>query len=220
MKTIPKTTELFDLSHSNAEDLLKKTEYPYEALSCLRDYVISLTGELGGDFTEIAEGVFAHSSASVSPSAVLFGPTVIHEGAEIRAGAFIRGSVIIGKGAVIGNSTELKNTIIFDCAQLPHYNYAGDSIIGYKAHMGAGVIASNLRLDRAIIKIRGKGKTIDTGMKKLGVMLGDNAEVGCGSVLSPGTVIGRGTLIYPLSDVRGVIPENSIFDKGIRRREE
>ncbi len=217
MNNIPKTVELFDLFHSSARELLEASEYPFEALLSLRGFIKELSLGLSDEFTEAEEGVYISKEASVDGGAVIKGPAIISAGAEIRVGAYIRGSVIVGRGAVVGNSSEVKNSIIFDEGKLPHYNYAGDSIIGYRAHMGAGAIASNLRLDKRTVTVGTGGEKLDTGMKKLGVMLGDYAEVGCGAVMSPGTVIGREAAVYPLSHVRGIIPERSIFDGEIRR---
>jgi NDP-sugar pyrophosphorylase family protein len=218
MNGIPKTVELFDLGHTLARELLEGAEYPHLAITELEDFILSLGVRLGGEYEEIDRGIFIARHAHLSKRATVKGPTIICKGADVRPGAFIRGAVILGEGAVIGNCTELKNSIIFDEASLPHYNYVGDSIIGYRAHMGASSIAANQRLDKRSVKLKGRVENLDTGMKKLGIMLGDYAEVGCGSVLSPGTVVGRESLIYPLSDVRGIIPEKSIFDGRVRRR--
>jgi NDP-sugar pyrophosphorylase family protein len=209
MISIPRLEDLLDTNRSIAGGELSKLEYPSEALPIIGEIIARLLPSLSG-FREISEGVFVSDSAKIWDNATVVGPCIIDEGAEIRPGAFIRGNAIIGKGAVIGNSTEIKNSIIFDKAQLPHYNYAGDSIIGYKAHMGAGAIASNLRLDKSEVVIKSAQGEFHTGLRKFGAILGDMAEIGCGCVLCPGTVIGRGTSVYPLCTVKGILPEYSI----------
>lgn len=208
---IPTTAQLFDLSHTLARDLLEKTRFPFEALTKIKDFSKSL-GEMleARGYERYKKDVWISEEAKIHHSAIIEGPAVIGHGTELRPGAFIRGAVIIGDGAVIGNSTEIKNAIIFDNVQIPHYNYVGDSILGYKSHMGAGAIASNFKLDHSNVKIREENEVYETGLRKLGVMLGDFSEVGCGCVLNPGTVIGRNTMVYPLTYVRGIIPENSI----------
>jgi NDP-sugar pyrophosphorylase family protein len=217
MAKIPKTRELFDLSHTLVGEMLSECEYPYEALGKIGEFAKEISKKLDSSYREIAPEVYAAEDAIISERATLIGPAVIGHNAEIRPGAYIRGKVIIGDGAVIGNSTEIKNSIIFDNAQLPHYNYVGDSIIGYRAHLGAGAIASNLRLDKKEIKIDGE----NTGLRKIGTFLGDSAEVGCNSVLCPGSVVGKEAFIYPLSRVKGVIPEGTIFDgENFRKRKE
>lgn len=208
---IPTPEELFDLSHTVAKDIFDGCVYPYEALPKIKDFCILLSKNLGDGYTEIAPGVFAANDAKISDKATLIGPTIIGHNTEIRPGAYIRGSVIIGDGAVIGNSTEIKNAIIFDGAQLPHYNYVGDSIIGYKAHMGAGAIISNFRLDHENISIKSDGEKINTGLRKMGVLLGDRAEIGCNSVICPGSIIGSGCVVYPLSRVSGILPSEYYF---------
>ncbi len=209
-----KTEELFDLEHTVAKPLLEGTEYPHEVLPEIGAFIKKLSGTLDGDYGEIAEGVFAARDAKIASSAHIEAPAIIGHGAQIRHSAFIRGSVIIGDGAVVGNSTEVKNSIIFDEVQIPHYNYVGDSILGYRSHLGAGAIASNFRLDRKTVKIRENGEKLDTGLRKFGVMLGDFAEVGCNSVLCPGCIIGRRALIYPMSRVIGVVRENTVYKDG------
>ncbi len=209
---ILKTKELFDLSHTIAIDLLMECEYPHEALPKIGAFIKECFARLDGSYKEIAEGVYVADDAKIWDNVTIVGPTIIGHKAEIRPGAFIRGNAIIGDGAVIGNSTEVKNAIIFDEAQLPHYNYVGDSIIGYKAHMGAGAIASNLKLDKKEIVLKSEGEEMNSGLRKIGVFLGDYAEVGCGSVLCPGSIIGRDALVYPLSMVRGSVPERTIYD--------
>ena len=211
MSKIPKTDELFDIRHSIAEVLLDECEYPHEALAKTEEFIKECAPLLDRSYKEINKNVFVADDAVVWPGATIIGPTIIGHKAEIRPGAFIRGNVIVGDGAVIGNSTEVKNTIILDEAKLPHYNYVGDSIIGYRAHMGAGAIASNLRLDRQKISINCDDEKIDTNMKKLGVFLGDYAEIGCGCVICPGTVIGREATIYPMTTVKGIIGEREIY---------
>ena len=216
---ILKTEQLFDLSHSIAGEMLKECEYPHEALSKIGGFIKEYIKTLDSSYIKIADDVYAASDAEIWDGVTIVGPTVIGHGAEIRPGAFIRGNAIIGDGAVIGNSTEVKNAIVFDGAQLPHYNYLCDSIIGYKAHMGAGAIASNLRLDNKEIVLKSEDETMDSGLRKIGVFLGDYAEVGCGSVLSPGSIVGREALIYPLSSVRGSVPERTIYDgKSLKKR--
>lgn len=209
---ILKTEELFDLNHSIARPLLEKCEYPHEALPKIKEFILNIIPTLDESFKEISEGVFVADDATIWNNTTIVGPTIIGHNAEIRPGAFIRGSVIVGDGAVIGNSTELKNAIVFDGAQLPHYNYVGDSIIGYKAHMGAGAIASNLRLDKKEIILKSDDEIMDSGLRKIGVFLGDRAECGCGSVLCPGSIVGRDALVYPLVSVRGSVPADTIYD--------
>lgn len=207
-------SELLDLEHTVASELLGSVTYPFEALPKIGDFIKKLSSSLDSErFTEIAEGVFAAKSAKIAASALIIGPAVIDEGAEIRHCAFIRGNVLVGKNCVVGNSCEIKNSILFDNVQVPHYNYVGDSVLGYKSHMGAGSITSNVKSDKTQVCIKSGGQSLDTGLKKVGAVLGDFVEVGCGSVLNPGTVIGRNTNIYPLSSVRGVIPPDSIYKK-------
>lgn len=210
-----KILNLFDLSHTIAGEYLGQFTYPWEALAGIGELVRRLGPTLDSSrFERAAEEVWVAKSASVAGSACLNGPLIIDEEAEIRHCAFIRGSAIIGKGTVVGNSTEIKNDIIFDCVQVPHYNYIGDSILGYRSHMGAGSITSNVKSDKTLVVVKdlnGSGEIIETGLKKFGAMLGDYVEVGCNSVLNPGTVIGPHTNVYPLSRARGVIPANSIY---------
>ncbi len=206
--------ELFDLEHTIAKDIFDGKTYPWEILSELSDFIIRLGNTLDESMYEkTGENIWIAKSAKVAPTACLNGPLIVCEDAEIRHCAFIRGSAIIGKGAVVGNSTEIKNSLLFDNVQTPHYNYIGDSILGYKSHTGAGSITSNLKSDKSLVTILIDGEKMDTGRKKLGAILGDHVEVGCNSVLNPGTVIGRNTNIYPLSMVRGYVPENSIYKK-------
>ncbi|NCB92055.1 MAG: UDP-N-acetylglucosamine pyrophosphorylase [Clostridia bacterium] len=203
---------LYDLNETIAKDLFEGKEYPWELLPLIKDFIIKLGNTLDmNDYDKIGEDIWVAKSAKVAPSASLNGPCIIGKEAEVRQCAFIRGNAIVGEGAVVGNSTELKNVILFNKVQVPHYNYVGDSILGYKAHMGAGSITSNVKSDKKLVVVHGQDFAIETGMKKFGAMLGDNVEVGCNSVLNPGTVVGRNSNIYPLSCVRGVVPEKSIF---------
>ena len=208
-----KTLELYDLSHTMASDLLKNCEYPWQALAGIKAFILELGKSLGEDYTEVAPKVWVHKTAKVAPTAYLGAPCIIGAGTEVRHCAFIRGSALVGENCVVGNSTELKNVILFDNVQVPHYNYVGDSILGYKAHMGAGSITSNVKSDKTLVVVKG-AEEIPTGLKKFGAMLGDHVEMGCNSVLNPGTVIGRNTNIYPLSCVRGVVPQQSIWKTG------
>lgn len=207
-----KICNLYNLNETIAKDLLEKYTYPWEVLPHINDYIIELGKTLDKEkYDEIEENVWIAKNAKVAPTAYIGAPAIIGENAEIRHCAFIRGKAIVGEGAVVGNSTELKNVILFNKVQVPHYNYVGDSILGYKAHMGAGSITSNVKSDRKLVIIKNGKEQIETGLKKMGSMLGDEVEVGCGSVLNPGTVVGKNTNIYPLSCVRGVIPEKSIY---------
>ncbi|MCI8287739.1 MAG: UDP-N-acetylglucosamine pyrophosphorylase [Lachnospiraceae bacterium] len=207
-------SELYDLQETIAADLLEGITYPWEVLPKIHDFIISLGEKLSKDiFEERGDHIWVAKSAKVAPTACLNGPLIIDEEAEIRHCAFVRGNAIVGKGAVVGNSTELKNVILFNKVQVPHYNYVGDSILGFKAHMGAGSITSNVKSDKTLVVVKGDGISIETGLKKMGAMLGDRVEVGCNSVLNPGTVIGRNANIYPTSMVRGVVPAGSIFKK-------
>lgn len=205
---------LFDFSKTIAKPLLESVEFPWEALPKIKDFIIELGKTLDPDvYEQRGENVWVAKNATVFDSAYLGGPLIVCENAEIRQCAFIRGSAIVGRGAVVGNSTELKNSILFDGVQTPHYNYIGDSILGYKAHTGAGTITSNLKSDKSLVTVMYNGKKIETNVKKFGAMLGDFVEVGCNSVLNPGSVVGRNTNIYPLSFVRGYVPENSIYKR-------
>ena len=203
---------LYDLDHTLAKDYLKQYTYPWEALKGIKDFILALGPTLGADYEEVSPQVWVHKTAWVYPSAYLGAPCIIGPEAEVRHCAFIRGCALVGAGCVVGNSTELKNVILFDKVQVPHYNYVGDSILGYKAHMGAGSITSNVKSDKSLVVIHG-AEDIPTGIKKVGALLGDYVEVGCNSVLNPGTVIGRNSNVYPTSCVRGVVPENSIYKK-------
>ncbi len=205
---------LYDLEQTIAASLLEGLCYPWEALPLIGEYIVKLGATLPKDeYDKAGENVWIAKSATVAPTASITGPCIIGKNAEIRHCAFIRGNALVGEGAVVGNSTELKNVILFNKVQVPHYNYVGDSILGYKAHMGAGSITSNVKSDRLNVVIRGAGSVIETDRNKVGAMLGDNVEVGCGSVLNPGTIIGRGSNIYPLSSVRGYVPAGSIYKK-------
>ncbi len=201
--------------HSLAWEYLCRFAYPWQALDGLKDWIRALGPTLPeSEYLHTAEEVWVARSATVAPSALICGPAVIGPEAEIRHGAFIRGSALVGAGAVVGNSVELKNCILFDGAQVPHFNYVGDSVLGYRAHMGAGAVTSNVKSDKTPVCVRCGGECIETGRKKLGAMLGDFAEVGCNSVLNPGTVIGARSNVYPLSSVRGYVPADSIYKSG------
>ena len=207
-------TELLDLEHTIAADIFSGLTYPWEALPKISEFIIALGAALSSDeYDRRGEDIWIAKTAKVAPTAYLHGPLIICDGAEIRHCAFIRGSAIVGRGAVIGNSTELKNCIIFDSAQVPHYNYIGDSILGYKSHLGAGAITSNLKSDRSLVTLPTDGGRFATGLKKFGAIVGDNVEVGCNSVLNPGTVVCRNSTVYPLSMVRGIVPANTIYKK-------
>ena len=209
-----KIKNLYNLEETIAKNLLQEVTYPWEALPKISEFIIELGEKLNPEIYELkGENIWIAKTAKVFPTAYIKGPVIIGENAEIRHCAFIRGNAIIGNNAVVGNSTELKNVILFNNVQVPHYNYVGDSILGYKAHMGAGSITSNVKSDKKLIIVKNGTETIETGLKKFGAMIGDNVEIGCGSVLNPGTVIGRNTNVYPLSSVRGVIPANSIYKK-------
>ena len=204
--------DLYDLSKTIAAPLFEGKQYPWEALEGIKDFILQLGPTLPADeFDNPEEGVWIAKDAKLFPSAYIGSPCIIDHGAEIRQCAFIRGSAIVGKNAVVGNSTELKNVVLFDNVQVPHYNYVGDSILGYKSHMGAGSITSNVKSDKTLVVIKDGKDQVETGRKKVGAMLGDFVEVGCNSVLNPGTVIGRNSNVYPTSCVRGVIPANSIY---------
>lgn len=205
-------SDLFDLSHSIAGDYLAKFECPWEALAGIKDFILELGSKLpSSEYEQITEHVWVARDAKVFDSAFLGGPTIIDHEAQVRHCAFVRTSAIVGKGSVAGNSSELKNVIIFDNAEVPHYNYVGDSILGWHAHMGAGAITSNLKSDRSNVVVKADDEQIATGLRKFGAMLGDWVEVGCNSVLNPGTVIGAHSRIYPLSRVRSFVPANHIF---------
>ena len=209
-----KISNLYDLNETIAAELLQTAEYPWELLPKISAFILELGAKLPKDtYTEIKEHVWVADCATIAPTACINGPAIIDEDAEVRHCAFIRGNAIVGKGAVVGNSTELKNVILFNKVQVPHYNYVGDSILGFKAHMGAGSITSNVKSDKTLVVVKNQKERVETGLKKFGAMLGDHVEVGCNSVLNPGTVIGRESNIYPTSMVRGCVPAHSIFKK-------
>ena len=206
--------ELFDLTHTRAGSYLAGFTYPWEALAGIGELIRQLGSELGEEFTETAPEVWVHKTATVAPTAYLGAPCIIGAGTEVRHGAFIRGNALVGDHCVVGNSVELKNVILFDNVQTPHYNYVGDSILGYKAHMGAGSITSNVKSDKTPVVVRDGTQQAETGRKKVGAMLGDHVEIGCNSVLNPGAVVGRNSRVYPLSSVRGTVPADSIYKRG------
>ena len=205
---------LYDLDHTLARPLLEQCEYPWEALPRIKDLILELGSRLPeSEYEKRGETVWVHKTARVFESAYLGENIIIGKDAEVRHCAFLRSNALVGEGAVVGNSTELKNVILFDKVQVPHYNYVGDSILGFKAHMGAGSITSNVKSDKLLVKVHAEDGDLETGMKKFGAMVGDRVEVGCGSILNPGTVIGRDSNIYPLSSVRGCVDKNSIYKK-------
>lgn len=204
--------DLYDLNETIAAELFEHVAYPWEVLPQIHDFIIKLGKTLPEDLYEKrGEDIWVAKNAKVASTASLNGPLIIDENAEIRHCAFVRGNAIVGKGAVVGNSTELKNAILFNGVQVPHYNYVGDSVLGYKAHMGAGAVTSNIKSDKTLIVIKDKGTAYETGLQKIGAMVGDHVEVGCNSVLNPGTIVGKDSNIYPLSSVRGVIPAGHIY---------
>ena len=206
--------DLYDLDETIAKELFTGLTYPWEALPKIGPFIMELGKTLSAEeYNQASENIWIAKSASVAPSASITGPCIIGKNAEVRHCAFIRGNAIVGEGAVVGNSTELKNVVLFNKVQVPHYNYVGDSILGYKAHMGAGSITSNVKSDKTLVCVHVNGTKIETGLKKFGAMIGDNVEVGCGSILNPGTVIGRESNMYPLSGVRGFVPQKSIYKK-------
>lgn len=212
-----KIKSMYSLEHTMAAPMLEGLTYPWEALPHIKDWIIEIGNSLDSEeYTQVSEQVWIHKTAKVFDSAYIAGPTIIGPDTEVRQCAFVRGNALVGAGCVVGNSTELKNVIIFDNVQVPHYNYVGDSILGYKSHMGAGSITSNVKSDKTLVHVKSKDKgfDIDTGLKKFGAMLGDFVEVGCNSVLNPGTVIGPHSNIYPLSPVRGYVPAGSIYKTG------
>lgn len=207
-------SELFNLDETIAKDIFAGKTYPWEVLPQIGAYILELGSKLSEDeYNHVGENVWIAKSARVAPTASITGPCIIGRNAEIRHCAFIRGNAIVGEGAVVGNSTELKNVILFNCVQVPHYNYVGDSVLGYKSHMGAGSITSNVKSDKTLVVVKNGDEEIETGLKKMGAILGDNVEIGCGSILNPGSVIGAGTNVYPLSSVRGYVPSGSIYKK-------
>ncbi len=205
---------LYNLEETIAKEIFEGATYPWEVLPKIKDFIIELGKKLDKEeYEETSENVWVAKTAKVAPTAFIAGPAIIGKNAEVRHCAFIRGNAIIGENSVVGNSTELKNVILFNNVQVPHYNYVGDSILGYKSHMGAGSITSNVKSDKKLVIVKNGEEKIETGLKKFGAMVGDNVEVGCGSVLNPGTVVGKNSNIYPLSSVRGVVAENSIYKK-------
>ena len=209
-----KTADLYDLSHSMAGAYLTQFEYPWQALAGIKGLILELGKTLGEDFVEREPSVWVHCTAKIAPTAYLGAPCIIGANTEVRHCAFVRGSALVGENCVVGNSVELKNVILFDNVQVPHYNYVGDSILGYKSHMGAGSLTSNVKSDKTLVVVKNGEEKIETGLKKFGAMLGDFVEVGCNSVLNPGTVIGRNSNIYPTSCVRGMVPGGSIWKTG------
>ena len=208
------TIDLFDLTHTLAGEYLSAFPHPWQALKGIGDMIRQLGNCLGAEYTEIRPAVWVHNSAEVAPTAYLGAPCIIGPGTQVRHCAFIRGSALVGENCVVGNSVELKNVILFDNVQVPHFNYVGDSILGYKAHLGAGSVTSNVKSDKTPVTVKDGQNTTETGLKKFGAMVGDRVEVGCNSVLNPGSVIGRDSIIYPTSCVRGVVPEASIWKTG------
>ena len=209
-----KISNLYNLDETIAKDLFEGATYPWEVLPKISAFILQLGSTLSEEeYEKIGEDIWIARSATVAPTAYIHGPAIIGKNAEVRHCAFIRGNAIVGEGAVVGNSTELKNVVLFNKVQVPHYNYVGDSILGYKAHMGAGSITSNVKSDKKLVVVKDGRERIETGQKKFGAMLGDEVEVGCGSVLNPGTVVGRHSSIYPLSSVREVVPADSIYKK-------
>ncbi|MBR2376031.1 MAG: UDP-N-acetylglucosamine pyrophosphorylase [Clostridia bacterium] len=206
--------DLYDLKRTLAAEYLSAFTYPWDALAGIKALIGKLGEELGEEYIELAPKVWVHKTAEIAPSAYLGAPCIIGAGTEVRPGAFVRGSALVGENCVVGNSTELKNVILFDCVQVPHYNYVGDSILGYKAHMGAGSITSNVKSDKTPVVIRDGEERVETGLKKVGAFLGDFVEIGCNSVLNPGTLVGRNSSVYPLSCVRGTVLANSIYKTG------
>jgi len=209
-----KTVDLYDLSHTLANEYLSGFEYPWQALKGIKDLILTLGKNLGEEYIERAENVWVHNTAQIAPTAFLGAPCIIGPGTEVRHCAFIRGSALVGANCMVGNSVELKNVILFDNVQVPHYNYVGDSILGYKSHMGAGSVTSNVKSDKTPVTVKLGAEKMETGLKKFGAMLGDFVEVGCNSVLNPGTVVGRNSNIYPTSSVRGTVPAGCIYKTG------
>lgn len=209
-----KPADLFDLRRSAAGEYLKEFMYPWEALPGIKGMILELGKSLGEEYNQTQPQIWVHKTAKIAPTAFLGSPCIIGANTEVRHCAFIRGSALVGENCVVGNSVEVKNAILFDGVQVPHFNYVGDSILGYKAHMGAGAVTSNVKSDRSLVTVKNGGQRIETGLKKCGAILGDFVEVGCNTVLNPGTVVGRDSRIYPNSCVRGVVPENSIWKTG------
>jgi len=210
-----KILSLLNLEYTNAKSLFEKFEYPFEVLPFIGEFILDYIKNADtGEYNIVAENILIHKTAKIAPTANINAPCVIGENTEVRHCAFIRGNAFVGKNCVVGNSTELKNIILFDNVQVPHYNYVGDSILGYKSHMGAGSITSNVKSDSSLVSVKINGKSIETGLKKFGAILGDFVEIGCNSVLNPGSIVGRRSNIYPLSSVRGFICENHIYKNG------
>ena len=209
-----KTTDLYDLRKTLAGEYLEGFEYPWQALAGIKNLILTLGPVLGKEYTEREPGIWVHKTAKIAPTAFLGAPCIIGADTEVRHCAFIRGSALVGEKCVVGNSVELKNVILFDGVQVPHFNYVGDSILGCKAHMGAGAVTSNVKSDKTLVVVKNGEERIETGLKKFGAMLGDHVEVGCNSVLNPGTVVGKNSNIYPTSCVRGVVPADSIWKTG------
>lgn len=209
-----KTSDLFDLRRSAAGKYLEAFPYPWQGLSGIRDLILELGKHLGEEYTQYKPRIWVHRTAKIAPTAFLEGPCIIGANTQLRHCAFIRGSVLTGENCVVGNSVEVKNAILFDGVQVPHFNYVGDSILGHKAHMGAGAVTSNVKSDKSLVVVKNGEKSMETGLKKFGAILGDFVEVGCNTVLNPGTVVGRNSIIYPNSCVRGVVPENVIWKTG------
>lgn len=209
-----KTSDLFDLEHTLANAYLAGFQYPWQALAGIGDVILELGRDLGPDYTQVSPSVWVHNTAEVAPTAYLGAPCIIGAKTQVRHCAFIRGSALIGDGCVVGNSVEIKNAILFDGVQVPHFNYVGDSILGYKAHLGAGAVTSNVKSDKTRVVVKTDQEALETGLRKFGAMVGDRVEVGCNSVLNPGSVIGRDSIIYPTSCVRGVVPARSIWKTG------
>lgn len=207
-------TNLFNLDETFAKDIFTNCTYPWEVLPKIKDFIIELGNSLNSeDYDKIGDNVWISKTAKVAPTAFIAGPTIIGANTEIRHCAFIRGNAIVGDNCVVGNSTELKNVILFNNVQVPHYNYVGDSILGFHSHMGAGAITSNVKSDKQLVVVKTSDSKIETGLKKFGAIIGDNVEIGCGSVLNPGSIIGKNSNIYPLSSIRGIVPANSIYKK-------
>ena len=206
-----KTTELYDLEHTLAKDYLKQFDYPWQALTGIKSLILELGPALGEDYTEVTPGVWVHKTATVASTAYIGAPSIIGPNTEVRHCAYVRECALVGANCVVGNSTEVKNAILFDDVQIPHFNYAGDSILGYKVHMGGGTMTSNVKSDKSLVTVRNGEERIETGLKKFGAILGDYVEVGANTLLNPGVVVGCNSIIYPMACVRGVVPENSIW---------
>jgi len=217
-----KTMELYDLDHTLAKDYLKQFEYPWQALKGIKALILELGPMLGEEYTEVSPSVWVHKTATVAPTAFIGGPAIIGANTEVRHCAYIRESALVGENCVVGNSTEVKNAILFDGVQIPHFNYAGDSILGYKVHMGGGTMTSNVKSDKSLVTVRNGKERIETGLKKFGAILGDHVEVGANTLLNPGTVVGCNSIVYPMACVRGVVPADSIWklDGTIVKREQ